>query len=109
MWSYNTSDYDGWSEKHLKKAEYKCYCKLLLEKKDREGFDKVLTEKDIENIEAKISKEEVDEKIFNLDKLNKQAFMDLVLGINTTTNNGRTAFQLVKIVKRAGIQKRIAK
>ena len=50
------------------------------------------TEKEIEDIEAKVSKEEAEEKILKLDKLNKQAFVDLVLSINTTKNTGRTAF-----------------
>ena len=109
MWSGKTSDYDEWSKKHLAKTEYKGYCKLLLHRKDCEGFDKVPTEKEIEDIEANASNEEADEKILKLDKLITQAFMNLVLSINTTTINGRTVFRLVKIVKRASIQKGIAK
>ena len=92
MWSGKTSDYDEWSKKHLAKTEYKGYCKLLLHRKDCEGFDKVPTEKEIEDIETKASKEEADKKILKLDKLNRQASMDLVLSIDTTTTTGRTAF-----------------
>ena len=57
VWSSKTSDYDEWSEKHLMKVEYKGCCKLLLCEKDREGFDKVPTEKEIEDIEARVLKE----------------------------------------------------
>ena len=92
VWSGKTSDYDGWSEKHLAKVEHKGYHKLLLCRKNRKGFDKVPTEKEIEDIEAKASKEEADKKILKLDKLNRQASMDLVLSIDTTTTTGRTAF-----------------
>ena len=97
--SVKNSDYDGWSGKHLAKAEYKGYCKVGSCEKDQEGFNKVPTEKPIEDIEANASIEEADEKILKLDKPNKQTSMDLVLSINTTTSNVRTAFQLMEKCK----------
>ena len=109
VWSGKTSDYEGWSEKHLTKAEHKGYCKLLLCKKDWEGFDEVPTEKEVEDIESKVSKEEADKKIIKLDRLNKQAFMDLVPSINTTTTNGRTAFRLVEKCKTSEYPERNSK
>ena len=51
------------SQRHLAKVEYKGYRKLLYCKKNRGGFDRVPTEKETEDIEAKGSKEEADEKI----------------------------------------------
>ena len=92
-------DFDGWSEKHMAKAQYKGYRKLLLGKKKEKGFDIVPTEQDIIDIEAKQSQDEMDKKIIQLDKLNRQAFMDLILSINTNTNRGKIAFRLVKNCK----------
>ena len=93
VWSGKNSDYDGWSEKHLAKAEYKGYHKLLLYRKNMNGFDVVSTEQGGDDIEAKSTKAEEDEKILKLDKLNKQAFVYLVLNtyIQNTTQC-RTAF-----------------
>ena len=109
VWSGKTLDYDGLSKKHLAKAEHKGYQKLLLCKKNREDFDNVPTKKEIEDIEAKTLKEEADEEILKLDKLNKQTFMGLVLSIDTTMTTGKTASRLVNFLKRASIQKGIAK
>ena len=38
--------WDGWSEKFLANAEFSGYCKLLLCKKNKSGFDVVPTEKE---------------------------------------------------------------
>jgi len=93
------SDWDGWSEKHLAKAEYKGYRKLMLCKKNEEGFDVVPTSQAIETIEAKPSTTDEEKKLLKLDKLNKQGFMDLVLSMNTTTARGKVAFRIVRNCK----------
>ena len=46
--------------------------------------------------EAKEAKTMMDENILKLDKLNTQAYMELILSIDTITSKGGTAFQLVK-------------
>ena len=43
-----------------------------------------------------MSKTETDKNILKLDKLNKQAYMELILSIDKTTTRGCTAFRLVK-------------
>ena len=38
------SDWDGWSEKFLAKAEHKGYKKLLLCRKNKDGYDVISTD-----------------------------------------------------------------
>ena len=49
--------------------------------------------------EAKPSKDADDKKIVALTKLNRLAFMDLILYIDHKSNQGKTAFRLVKNCK----------
>ena len=49
--------------------------------------------------EAEVSKTETDQDILKLDKLNKQAYIELILSIDTTTTGGCTAFWVVKNCK----------
>jgi hypothetical protein len=96
VWNGDRKQYDPWSEKVLAKAECKGYRKLLLRKKQTKGFDVVPTEDEVAAAEAEVSKTETDQNILKLDKLNKQAYMELILSIDTTTTRGSTAFRLVK-------------
>ena len=96
VWNRYRKKYDPWSEKFSAKAECKGYRKLLLCKKQTEGFDVVLTEDEVAVTEVEVSKNETDQNILKLDKLNKQAYMELSLGIDTTTIRDCTAFRLVK-------------
>jgi len=93
------SDWDGWSEKFLAKAEHKGYRKLLLCKKSKSGFDIVPTESEYDAAEAKTSKDADDKKIIALAKLNRLAFMDLILSIDHKSSRGKVAFRLVKNCK----------
>lgn len=93
------SDWDGWSEKFLAKAEHKGYRKLLLCKKSKSGFDIVPTESEYDAAEAKTSKDADDKKIITLAKLNRLAFMDLILSIDHKSSRGKVAFRLVKNCK----------
>ena len=92
VWNGDRKQYDPWSEKVLAKAECKGYRKLLLCKKQKKGFDIVPTETEVTVAEAEVSKTETDQNILKLDKLNKQAYMELILSIDTTTTRGCTAF-----------------
>ena len=83
-------------EKVLAKAECKGYRKLLLCKKQTKGFDVVPTEDEVISAEVEVSKTAMGKNILKLDKLNKQAYMELLLSIDTTTSRGWTAFQSVK-------------
>ena len=83
------SDWDGWSEKFLAKAEHKGYRKLLLCKKSKSGFDIVPTESEYDAAEAKTSKDADDKKIIALAKLNRLAFMDLILSIDHKSSRGK--------------------
>ena len=87
VWNGDRKQYDPWSEKVLAKAECKGYRKLLLRKKQTKGFDVVPTEDEVAAAEAEVSKTETDQNILKLDKLNKQAYMELILSIDITTTS----------------------
>ena len=74
------------------KAGCKCYCKMVLRKKEQKGFDVVPTETEVIAAEVAVTKTEMVKNILKLDKLNKQAYMELVLSIDITTTKGCTAF-----------------
>jgi len=90
------SDYDGWREKFLAKAEYKGYRKLLLCKKDKVGYDRIPTEEEYDEAMDKSTKDANDKKIIELAKLNRLAYMDMILSIDHKSSRGKVAFRLVK-------------
>ena len=92
-------DWDGWSEKFLAKAECKGYRKLLLCEKNENLVDKVQTHDVVEAIRAKSSKTDDEKKILKISKLNREAYMDLVLSVNSNTSQGKIAFRLAKNCK----------
>ena len=96
VWNGDRKQCDPCSEKVLAKAECKGYCKLLLCKKQTKGFDVVPTEDEVTAAEVEVSKTKMDQNILKLDKLNNQAYMELILSIDTTTTRGSTAFRLVE-------------
>ena len=97
--SGDQSDWDGWSEKFLARAEHKGYRKLLLCKKNQAGTDVVPTESELNSAEGKSTKTQDDKNIIALAKLNKLAYMDLILSIDHKKSRGKVAFQLVKNCK----------
>ena len=92
------SDWDGWSEKFLAKAEHKGYRKLLLGKKNIKGFDVIPTESEYDTALTKATDEqtEEDKNIIQLAKLNRMAYMDLILSIDHKMPKGKVVFRSVK-------------
>ena len=93
------SDWDGWSEKFLAKAEHKGYRKLLLCKRNTVGYDVIPTESQYEDAEKETSKNADHKMTIALAKLNRQAYMDLILSIDHKSSRGKVAFRLVKNCK----------
>ena len=95
------SDWDGWSEKFLAKAEHKGYRKLLLCRKNKDGYDVIPTEDEFSAAEDEQNKSAVHKTTIALAKLNRQAYMDLILSIDHKSSRGKVAFRLVKNCKSA--------
>jgi len=84
--SGNKRDWPIWSEKFLAKGDVKGYKDILL------GKIKVPTDSEYSTLENESQKEQAS----MLRKLNKDAFIDLLLSITADTDTGRIAFQIVR-------------
>ena len=100
VWNVDRKQYDPWLEKVLTKAECKGYCKLMLCKKQKKGADVVPTGEEFVAAEAEVSKTETGQNTLKLDKLNKQAYMELILSIFTTTTRIGEELQNKRISRR---------
>ena len=94
-------EWDGWSEQFLAKAQLKGYRKLLLCKKNLDGYDVIPT---ISTYDATLRKKLADcdddkKKAIKLYELNEQAYTELILSINHKKTRGKVAFNLVKNCK----------
>ena len=84
--SGNKRDWPIWSEKFLARGDVKGYKDILT------GKVKVTSDEDYDSMEAGAPKT----KAKALRKLNKDAFIDMLLSITADTETGRIAFQVVK-------------
>ena len=84
--SGNKRDWPIWSEKFLARGDMKGYKDILL------GKVKVPTDNDFNAMASGTEKT----KAKTLRKLNKDAFIDLLLSITAESETGRIAFQIVK-------------
>ena len=86
--SGKTSDWEGWSEKFLARGKRKEYKKILL------GKVRVPTQSEYEKAIEDNNKEKI-----KIGDLNEEAFEDIILSINHTSNEGKVAFSLVRNCK----------
>ena len=87
--SGNKRDWPVWSEKFLARGDIKGYRDILLGEVDVPTDDEF----------AKISDAGDKKKASELRKLNKDAYIDLLLSIATETEPGRVAFQIIRTAK----------
>ena len=91
VFSGKRSDWDGRHEKMEAKMEWLGCRKLLLCEKDEATFYVVPSKARIDEIEEKTTKSADGKKILMLQELNKTAYMQLVLSIDTSTREGKAA------------------
>ena len=87
--SGNKRDWPVWSEKFLAKGDIKGYREILL------GEVYVPTDTEFEGIEDSGERKKAEV----IRKLNKDAYIDLLLSIGTDTETGRVAFQIIRTAK----------
>jgi len=85
----NKRDWPVWSEKFLARGDIKGYRDILLGEVD------VPTDDEFESISDSKDKKAASE----LRKLNKDAYIDLLLSIATESEPGRVAFQIIRTAK----------
>ena len=80
------------------KTDHKGYRKLLLGKKNIKGFEVIPTKSEYDTALTKTTDKqtEEDKNIIQLAKLNRMAYMELVLSIDHKTPKGKVVFRLVK-------------
>ena len=96
FWGKKT-DWNSWSKKFLLCGKQKGYKKLLVSTGTTPGVDKIPTQDEYES--ALDKDEDLNKKIIKLGELNKLAYEDLILSINTSFSVGKVAFGLVKNAK----------
>jgi hypothetical protein len=87
--SGNKRDWPVWSEKFLARGDVKGYKSILL------GEVAVPTDAEFDDMKDEGEKKKADV----LRKLNKDAYIDLLLSIATDTETGRVAFQIIRTSK----------
>ena len=92
------SEWDGWKEKFLAKAEMRGYRKLLLCKRNDANFDVVPKESVYSAVLEKDEEKRTstEKKIVELGQLNQKGFTELILSIDHKLRHGKVAFRLVK-------------
>ena len=88
------AEWESWSEIFISHGKHKGYKKLLVSSRSMLGMDKIPTQDKYEN--ALIGNIDLDKKILKLSELNKLAYEDLILSINTSSSVGKVEFGLVR-------------